>query len=203
MTTRILLDMDGVLVDFNRGMREAHGYAEYSGPMPQPWDTCEWVGMTEAEWWKPADDERFWENLHWTPDGVMVLAQVLKYFEPEQVCLLTSPSLCPESATGKIRWIQREMPTFSRRFLIGPAKQFCAHPDALLIDDNDKNCEHFAAHGGKALRVPRPWNTNWMLDTRSYVSAYLEAYAWGVQSPTYLKQIEEGSVDISRTLAIA
>lgn len=190
MTTRVLLDLDGVLVDFVRGICEAHGVdSPHTGQ--SSYDTAALLGMTDREFWVPANDVTFWENLEWTPDGKQILEIVSRYFHHDQICLLTSPSQAPEAAAGKMRWIQRELPDFSRQFLIGPVKHFCAHPEAFLIDDHDVNCDLFAFHGGRTLRVPRPWNSNWMLDPLSYISAAVEVYAWQQESPKYLKQIEE------------
>ena len=84
----------------------------------------------------------------------------------ENVCLLTSPTIDPDCLAGKLEWIHEFTPKWlHRQYLVGPCKQFCAHPEALLIDDSDKNVNKFRDWGGQAVLVPRPWNTNHTLNT--------------------------------------
>jgi len=78
----------------------------------------------------------------------------------ENICILTTPILDPGCAAGKMEWIYNHCPKWlHRQYLIGPPKHFCAQPDALLIDDSDRNVKLFQAHGGQAILVPRPWNS--------------------------------------------
>jgi hypothetical protein len=60
---------------------------------------------------------------------------------------------------GKVAWLEKHLPSYSRRFLFGPKKEFCAGPDRLLVDDHDLNTEAFAASGGRTFLVPRQWNS--------------------------------------------
>ncbi|MEK6878867.1 MAG: hypothetical protein AABY22_04630, partial [Nanoarchaeota archaeon] len=153
---KVLLDLDGTVVDFVAGMCKAHN-------RPDPYDDEEnfgifdmstiW-GMSNTEFWKNANSE-FWSNLSWLNDGKQILSLVESYAGAENVCILTAPSLNEDSATGKFRWINRELPNYSRRCLVGAAKDFIASPGLLLIDDYPKNTEAFAKNGGKAILVPR------------------------------------------------
>jgi len=59
-----------------------------------------------------------------------------------------------------MRWIREHLPAYSRRFLIGPAKEFCANPRSVLIDDSETNVKAFFEAGGHTVLVPREWN--WM-----------------------------------------
>jgi hypothetical protein len=56
-------------------------------------------------------------------------------------------------------WIEKHLPAYRRRFLIGPRKEFCAHGGSVLIDDSDKNVASFRDAGGLAILYPRPWNS--------------------------------------------
>ena len=88
----------------------------------------------------------------------------------DNVCILSCPINDPECLAGKLEWIQRYMPPWLyRQYLLGPQKWMCARPDALLIDDSDKNVESFRAAGGQALLVPRPWNMAYGIDTIGYL----------------------------------
>jgi len=55
-------------------------------------------------------------------------------------------------------WIRRYLPKYSRQFLFGPRKRFCAHARAVLIDDYDKNIDGFVSAGGQGVLIPRSWN---------------------------------------------
>jgi hypothetical protein len=93
------------------------------------------------------------------------------------VCFLSSPTIDPDCLAGKLEWIQRYAPRWMhRQFLIGPRKEFCAHPNALLIDDSDDNCGKFVANGGHVIHVPRPWNSR-HAESPQVVFTELETFA--------------------------
>ena len=117
------------------------------------------MGLTRDEFWKPLSNHKFWANLNWTEDGKELLAFVEKEFGASNVYVLSKPCDAPESASGKLEWIQRNMPFYSKRYLLGPAKEFAAHAGAVLIDDNDANINAWRKRGGIGVLVPRPWNT--------------------------------------------
>lgn len=157
---KCLLDLDGVLVDFVGGMCRAHCRAN---PYDEDrnsgqYEITDLWGMSATEFWEPADAE-FWAGLEMCPDGHQILEACVSLFGTDNVCLLTSPSLNEGATDGKVRWIYENLPAFKRQFLVGAAKEFCAHERAVLVDDYDSNVEKFRRHGGRAVLVPRPWNT--------------------------------------------
>ncbi len=157
------LDLDGVLVDFIKGAHEFHKMPYSMKDYPYKlgnWDNCPPYNseIVTGEFWN-AFDEDFWADLDWMEDGRMMLNAVEKTFDQKDICILSVPTLCPRSASGKIKWIQKHLPQYSRQFLIGPPKSFCAHSRAVLIDDRDKNVEYFTMYGGYSILVPRPWNS--------------------------------------------
>ena len=96
-----------------------------------------------------------------TRDGGKQWSQVIcgiKDFTPQHMSFVNVDT---GWVVGKINWIDKNMPEYSRRYLIGPAKQFCAGPDSILVDDSNKNIEDFAEAGGNVILVPRPWNSNY------------------------------------------
>lgn len=166
---KCLLDLDGVLVDFVGGICRAHGqpniYAD--GKNRGLYGMEEIMGLSATKFWEPANEE-FWASLDWMPDGREILAAAEEAFGANNVCLLTSPSLNVGATAGKVRWIYEHVPDYKRRFLIGAAKEFCAHDDAVLIDDYEVNIKKFAEHGGDVILVGRPWNS------RSHIERPLE-----------------------------
>lgn len=155
----VLLDMDGVLVDFAAGILDALGKSDLADKI-NGWDFWKAIGVTEKEFWEPCNHEPFWSNLSWTEEGPRIVMIVYQAVGKENTYLLTSPSRAPRSYSGKAEWVKRHLPNLQRRLLIGPSKHLFASPRNILIDDGDHNVDAFRAAGGKAILVPRPWNKN-------------------------------------------
>lgn len=160
----VLLDMDGVLVNFVEGLCRALGktnpyYPELAPGAAGVWNFWTLLGVSVDEFWAPARNTSFWTGLDFMPDGLEILAAVEQAAGPENICLLSCPSGDPAAAAGKVTWIAEHLPQYRRRFLLGPAKEFCAGAESLLIDDRDDNVIAFAKRGGRMILVPRPWNS--------------------------------------------
>jgi len=161
---RILLDLDGCLVDFLGGAKELHQKL-YSGhphnPETQehqmPWEIEPIFQMTAPALWEPMGRE-FWANLEPLDHCHAVVEILSKTFGEENICLLTSPIRTDGCIDGKMDWIRKHLPQFRRRFLVGPAKQFCASPRHCLVDDRTFNVEAFKGVGGHSFLFPAPWN---------------------------------------------
>ena len=159
------LDMDGVLVDFNKGIHEFYDtpYSEKDFPYKKgcgsrntlPKDA---VGIHGSDFWD-ALTEDFWADLPWMETGRSLLSSVECTFGLSQICLLTRTTGV-HCASGKIRWIQNNIPRYSDRFLIGRVKKFCAHDRAVLVDDDDQNLKEFVNCGGHGVLVPQIWNSD-------------------------------------------
>ena len=169
MIRTILLDIDGVCNRFQYHVLNALGlpYPDDSHyPIECGWDIvaaanaiagCErftstafWNAITREMWASAPPSSEFPQVLVWAADSV----------GKEYVHFLSSPTLSPDSLAGKLGWIQRFAPSWmQRQFLIGPSKHLCANPETLLIDDSDKNVDAFRKYGGRAVLMPRPWNS--------------------------------------------
>ena len=164
----VMLDMDGVLVDFVGGLHKALGvpydYDHY------PYEKNKWNMFGDIQ--RPTGEgsysfeeidacctAEFWENLKWMPDGHDILRVVYEKVKAERIYLLTTPMPNVESASGKVAWIRKNLPGYEKRLIITRAsKGILATPNRLLIDDRDKNVDEFADGGGSGIIVPRPWN---------------------------------------------
>lgn len=156
---KILLDLDGVIVDFVKGVID--WYKVDMDPKDWPvscWDIGEGIDRPNHLIWNGLT-ENFWANLEFTEEA----PRILNMLSGLDVCLLTSPS-DTRSVVGKMEWISKNLPDFyfSRKVLIGPGKEFCACPTNLLIDDNTENCKKFIEVGGNAILYPARWNDNSM-----------------------------------------
>ena len=159
-----LLDMDGVLVDFVGGSLQIHNHKQTVDQLytnnPGVWDCVSLMGMTQPAFWKPMNEE-FWAKLDPLPDAFKILELVERKFGQENVMLLTSPSSNYGCHAGKLRWMERWLPRWyskSKGHMFGSRKELLAHPEHLLVDDNNDNIDKFAARGGETFLVPRVWN---------------------------------------------
>lgn len=154
----IILDMDGVLVDFCRGAYWAHS-KEYDGYEPQDWDFFEAWGLTEDEFWAPINKagHNFWASLPlypWTRSLIDALGEIDEFF------VATKCNMSPHSGSGKMVSLQRIFGEGFRNFSITPRKELLAGKNRILIDDSDRNCHQFEEAGGAAILFPQPWNAN-------------------------------------------
>jgi 5'(3')-deoxyribonucleotidase len=152
------LDLDGVIVDF------AQGCIDWYNLDCTPEDFTEWGAIfdfftgKEIDFWEGLTD-KFWIGLGFTKEAKRILTLV----GPMKPCILTSPSHIGGSG-GKQQWIKENLPDYynEERYLIGPAKNYMAHKNSLLIDDAEENVDKFRkgvnGNGGHAILVPRPWN---------------------------------------------
>lgn len=157
----ILLDMDGVLVDFMGG-----ACAAWEKPNPYvygqrgSYDICGELGIHPNIFWSKLTFT-FWANLKPLPWAKELVITLENAFGRDNICILTSPCGTFGCADGKISWLTKHFPEYRRRVLVGPPKHFCASPGSLLIDDYEKNIESFREHGGSAFLFAAPWNSKW------------------------------------------
>jgi len=163
MIKRIFLDMDGVLCNFVGGVAELFDTTEeelYRKWEPGVYDVCIPLGITVEEMWRRVTCEgaKFWADLKpfsWTKE----LWELCNQTAP--TVILTSPSQDPHSLTGKSMWMNKHLVSRDavfRKFLVGPAKEFCAARDHILIDDSNENCSKFYDEGGFPIHFPQIWN---------------------------------------------
>jgi 5'(3')-deoxyribonucleotidase len=149
----LLLDMDGVIVNFTLGMFRAHNKPFHE---ITHWNYFEDWGITEEQFWEPANHE-FWANLEWTFTGRNLLSGLVGLVGIDNIVLCSTPGPNPGACDGKLDWIRKHAPAFQRRFMFTPVKEAAAKGN-ILIDDSDSNCEKFEKAGGKAVLFPRTWN---------------------------------------------
>lgn len=165
---RILLDMDEVLVNFVDGALAAWGVER--APVLEHWTPGRWdmvpplskaLGLAEPmsnnRFWSRLEGDSFWlglEPLPWFDD---LLQLITNYTDDWHI--VTSPSLCPTSYDGKVKWLKTKFGKSFDRFAITPHKYLFAGPDTVLIDDRDRNIEEFAGAGGIGVVFPSHHNS--------------------------------------------
>lgn len=169
MIKRLFLDSDGVLADFIGGVIRWYGFRFRHDDCTDWYSVIRLSGMTADRFWDGLS-EKFWARLDKTEHADWLVSLTAKY-DP---VILTAPQMT--GASGKQEWIFNNFPTIfgAHRYLIGPAKKYCASPGAVLIDDSEKNCQQWASYGGDAILFPAPWNENHDKPVREYVADQLK-----------------------------
>lgn len=170
---KAFLDIDGVLNQYVSAACKLHDKPNPYETEPDNWlgrwdFFAAWGGMPAWKFYHP-QNLAFWTNIPLADDAQQIVAEVEAKFGRDNVCLLTAPVLVDGCLEGKAAWVRSRFPQHSKRLLIGSCKEFCASPDACLIDDSDDNVNKFRAAGGNAILVPRPWNSLHGADTLTYL----------------------------------
>lgn len=163
----ILLDMDGVCVNFVKGVCEAVG-RDYDATLKTwpkgEYDICKVLDVPPDDIWKVIGTKGrgFWKSLEpypWFSKLYRLLSDLWPQAEEAKVFFATSPSWTPSSFSGKILWLQDRFGHEFCNYVFTPHKTLLARPFTVLIDDNDEHVEAFKRAGGAAILFPQPWNT--------------------------------------------
>lgn len=155
----ILLDLDGVIMDFQGHAAQAFGYnwSSDNWPVMGAYDMIPLIGCTSEHFWGRLNgDEEFWRSMPRLPWADFVLGACREH---SRTIACTFPGKCPSSASGKAASIAEL--GFGYDYFMTPLKHMLAPSGALLIDDNDDNVAAYEAAGGRAFLFPQPWNKRW------------------------------------------
>ena len=180
MIDRVLLDLDGVLVNLVDGITERFGW-EYPADVidhtkrteRMPYRLHEVFGVAWGDIW-PHLGRDFWANLKPLPWAFDVVAALEKRYG-DQICLLTAPIETDGAIDGKRDWIKKHLPQYRFRQQIGTAKWFCASSRHVLIDDHEENLKLFREADGHTFLFPAPWNRRFKEDAGSAVQEWIRA----------------------------
>lgn len=131
---KIYCDMDGVLVDFDKG------YFKLTG------QKLDGEHRSDDHFWDPINDAGydFWINLEWSNDGKRLWKYIEKY-SPE---LLSAPSRQNDSRVAKHDWVKKELPGVHLILRSAKHKKDFAGPNCILIDDRIDNIQGWRDAGG-------------------------------------------------------
>ena len=163
MKRHLLLDMDGVIVDFLAGAMEMLNVAYDKKYKPSEYVDLhgkfginELYGVSEKEFWEVlAYDDRFWEHLKPTSYGLKLYFWLARI---APITILTAPNLDPDCPRQKLVWLKKHL-CLDINFVMMGSRKYLLAGNGILIDDNSKNCDDFIAAGGEAILVPSEWNT--------------------------------------------
>lgn len=164
---KVLLDMDGVIVDFLGGVCKYFNFPErlfYSRyPKGEFHGLISALGITKKELWKRTNNVNFWENLEPTREFSEIMNTLKPFSKNNKLCICTSHGGNAETAYGKIKWIQKHIPKIP--YSITENKEFYSNKYNILVDDRDKNCLKFEENGGRVILFPRIQNSNFKYNT--------------------------------------
>jgi FMN phosphatase YigB (HAD superfamily) len=131
---KIYCDMDGVLVDFDKGYFNLTGHQ------------LDGTHRNDTHFWDPINDAGydFWINLEWMSDGKRLWKYIEKY-NPE---LLSAPSRQEDSRVAKHDWVNKELPGVHLILRSAKHKKDFASPNHILIDDRLDNIQGWREAGG-------------------------------------------------------
>ena len=132
----IYLDMDGVIVDFDKQFKDAFDM------MPREFEEAFGAKM----FWKKIEDRGvgFWRGMDWMPGGEELYNAVSKY----KHFLLSSPSRSDTSKIGKHMWRKDNTPNTKLILSRSYNKKNYADKSNILIDDRESNIQQWREAGG-------------------------------------------------------
>lgn len=153
---KIFCDLDGVLVDFDRGFSELPDNSERLSPAEYE----ETHGKNSI--WKLIDKygDAYWSELYWKNDG----RELWDYLEEYKPTILSSPSRSQSSIDGKTQWVRlnlgiKQKPVTkvdeytpeSRLILMQQKHLFAKGPNDILIDDTRAKIDKWVEAGGTGI----------------------------------------------------
>ena len=141
--------MDGVLADFDRGIKELCGLPPRNQEIEDPKaDDRMWDGIQKAE--------HFYDHLELMP-GAKEMFRLL-YDKYGNCCeILTgipkAKRNIPDARDDKIKWVRRMLSEEIRIHIVykEEKKQYCTGKGCILIDDYSQNIKEWEACGGTGI----------------------------------------------------
>ena len=149
----IFVDLDGVIANFVGGVMARLGTVE-----PADWNIHEWYDMTPDEFWSQFTDHDFWAGLQKTPQADELMEGVIA--SGDEFYFATSPVYASGGSSGKIAWLQKHYPKYSRNYFLTPHKHLLSGYGRILIDDHNVNIDKWNLGDGLGLLLERPWSTD-------------------------------------------
>jgi 5'(3')-deoxyribonucleotidase len=139
----IFVDLDGVLVNFDKGYEDLTGLHTKHKDVQN--STSFWELLNSKLKETNQSEYKFWSNLEWMPDGT----KLWSYIKPFNPYILTAPSRNPESKEGKLKWVQDKIGPV-RKVIFSPSykKKEYAKSSNILIDDRRDNIDGWNGNGG-------------------------------------------------------
>ena len=151
---RVWVDMDGVLVNFDKHACKAHGVVYPSNTVLGHSWLYDQLGCTVDHFLDTVDQTPdFWQNLEPYP-WTAALIQFLDIEFPDWR-ILSGGTHNGASWGGKVDWVRKhlQLPGLEKLNLVyGARKSHLCRPGDILIDDHVLNCNEWLAAGGRVFQ---------------------------------------------------
>ena len=140
---KIFCDLDGVLVDFQKGVKQFSGGLLFN-------DFINNVGKKEAWQYILNNGSTWWATLPWMDDGKILW----NFIKNKDVSILSSGSVRYTKGTatkGKKEWCIRNLGAKPEVIVTNEASDkqlYCKGPNYILIDDHSNNIKDWQSKGG-------------------------------------------------------
>ncbi len=149
---KIYFDMDGVLADFERGVKELC----HMDP-PNQNDKDKNPKADDEMWTRIKEVDHFYDKLELMPDAKEMFDLVYNKYQDRCEILTGIPKKnrgIETSGEDKKKWIKRLL---SEDIVVNivyreEKPQYCSGPDCILIDDMAKNIKEWEADGGTGIQ---------------------------------------------------
>jgi len=139
----IYCDLDGVLVDFDKGYYELTGKPTHHADVQDKQEF--WKTLHRGLASKNMEEREYWSNLEWMPDG----KELFKYILPYNPFILTAPSRDPGSKIGKTEWVNENLSGVKKLiFAAAYKKPSYSRKNHILIDDRKQTIDEWNTNGG-------------------------------------------------------
>ncbi len=159
----ILLDMDGVLVNFQKHCFDIFNLDYENINNLCVWDMSKLVGLSGSDFFKTIKEHGpiflNCEPYPWYKE----LIELCKQYT-DNLVIASSPIVhYPETYTEKIYWLNKHDINEDNGIgvMLGVQKELMANPDTVLIDDSDKNITKFRKEYGKTITFPQYYNNTY------------------------------------------
>ena len=153
---KIYLDMDGVIVDFDKR------FTDLAGMGPREYENS----FGKDKFWDFIDSKEkgggvgFWVGMPWMPGGPELYNRVAQHNH----ALLSSPSRSESSKLGKRLWKKKYTPNTDLILSLAANKKNYADGNSILIDDRESNIQQWREAGGIGILYKSADQVNKELD---------------------------------------
>ncbi len=146
---KIFFDMDGVLANFEKGLRTLCGIE----PVEQGKSNSK---LDDVIWDAVRNVDHFYDKLEPVPGSFDLFYRLYEKYGDDCQILSAVPKPernVPTAGDDKRRWVRRLLsPEVKVNIVLRKEKlDFCTGPDCILIDDYDKNIREWEATGGTGI----------------------------------------------------
>ena len=139
---KIFCDLDGVLVDLERGIADHYG-------INKGFSTEKFQELFDNLEKSNIDLEDFFQKLHWMKDG----KELWTYLLPYEPMILTAAThhRDPHIVAGKYKWCASHLDLPKSRIIMESEKYIYAKPRHILIDDTPEKIKGWTNAGGLGI----------------------------------------------------